>query len=134
MTRDEDHLRVLSIFYYVIGGIVFLSSMIPIFHLIIGIVMLAGVFDGNSPQNSPPAFLGVLFMGIALFIMLIGFICAACLITAGRFLVRRKKHLFCLIVAGFSCLFVPLGTILGVFTIVVLMRTSVKELFGIQAA
>jgi hypothetical protein len=32
--------------------------------------------------------------------------------------------------AGVECLFMPVGTVLGVFTIIVLVRDSVKELFG----
>jgi hypothetical protein len=32
------------------------------------------------------------------------------------------------------CLFTPLGTILGVFTIIVLSRQSVKELYGLPNA
>jgi hypothetical protein len=51
--------------------------------------------------------------------------------VAGRSLARRKRYLFCLIVAGTMCVMCnPLGTVLGVFTIVVLLRPSVKELFG----
>ncbi len=30
---------------------------------------------------------------------------------------------------GVECLFMPVGTVLGVFTIIVLVRDSVKELF-----
>jgi hypothetical protein len=33
--------------------------------------------------------------------------------------------------AGVACMFMPFGTVLGVFTIVVLLRDSVKELFGV---
>jgi len=54
---------------------------------------------------------------------------AGMVLFAGRCLSRRKNHLLCLIVAGVSCLFVPMGTVLGVFSIIVLMRPSVKELF-----
>jgi len=35
-------------------------------------------------------------------------------------------------VAGAACLMMPFGTVLGVFTIIVLMRESVKEMFGRQ--
>lgn len=55
---------------------------------------------------------------------------AALLLFAGRFLSQRRHWLFCLIVAGLSCLNMPLGTVLGVFTIIVLNRESVKSLFA----
>jgi hypothetical protein len=32
--------------------------------------------------------------------------------------------------AGVECLFMPFGTVLGVFTIIVLMRESVKQVFA----
>lgn len=32
--------------------------------------------------------------------------------------------------AGVACMFTPFGTILGVLTIIVLVRLSVKEFFG----
>jgi hypothetical protein len=38
------------------------------------------------------------------------------------------------VVAAVSCLMVPFGTVLGIFTIVILSRDSVKRLFGIFPA
>lgn len=61
--------------------------------------------------------------------MLVGWAFAVCVILAGRFIVRRKHYIFCLVIASLNCLFMPFGTILGVFTIVVLIRPSVKALF-----
>jgi hypothetical protein len=40
--------------------------------------------------------------------------------------------LYCLVVAGIECIFMPFGTVLGVFTIIVLMRPSVRNLFGVE--
>ena len=34
-----------------------------------------------------------------------------------------------MVIAGVCCMFMPLGTILGVFTLVTLNKDSVKELF-----
>jgi hypothetical protein len=51
------------------------------------------------------------------------------LILAGRFLAQRVYYTFCFVVAALECIFVPFGTILGVFTIVVLQRSTVKEMF-----
>jgi hypothetical protein len=42
---------------------------------------------------------------------------------------HRKHYTFCLVMAGVECLFMPFGTVLGVFTILVLNRQTVKELF-----
>jgi hypothetical protein len=59
-----------------------------------------------------------------------GWTLAILMIVAGRKLARRASRLFCLVVAGIECIFMPFGTILGIFTIIVLMKEPVKELFG----
>jgi hypothetical protein len=55
---------------------------------------------------------------------------AICILIAGRCLSRRKGYSFALVIACIECLFVPFGTILGVFTIVALSRESVRALFS----
>lgn len=60
----------------------------------------------------------------------LGLVFAAFVFTAGRFLARHRRYSFCLTMAGAECIFVPFGTVLGVFTIIVLMRESVKQLFA----
>ena len=37
--------------------------------------------------------------------------------------------MFCLVMGAVECVFMPFGTVLGIFTIIVLMRESVKPLF-----
>ena len=54
-------------------------------------------------------------------------------LTAGRSIKRRKRHAFCLVVAGLSCFFMPFGTILGVFSLIVLNRPSIKLLFAAES-
>jgi hypothetical protein len=61
--------------------------------------------------------------------MLFCWVLAGCLIAAGRFLQLRRNYIFCMVAAGFACLQVPLGTVLGVFTIIVLQRPEVKRMF-----
>jgi hypothetical protein len=65
--------------------------------------------------------------------MLLGWAGAIGMLVAGWFLGRCRHYIFCLIVAGITCLFHPFGTVLGVFTIIVLIRPSVKRLFEIGA-
>jgi hypothetical protein len=49
---------------------------------------------------------------------------------AGRFLARRRHHTFCMVIAAVACTFMPLGTVLGVFSLIVLSRESVRESFA----
>lgn len=129
MNQDQEHLNLLSIFHYIVGGIAALFSFFPIIYLIVGVLflMIPQRFSGSGPP--PPFFLGWIFIFIGAGFMLVGLAFAACVILAGRYIVRHKHYIFCLVIASLNCLFMPFGTILGVFTIVVLMRPSVKALF-----
>jgi hypothetical protein len=131
VTQDESHLKMLSIFHYVLAGGAALFSSMFLMHFVMGLAMLGGAF--SEGKNPPPPAIGVLFMGIGGMAILLGWSFAACLIVAGRSLTQHKRHTFCLVVAALACLVCnPLGTVLGVFTIVVLLRPSVKALFGVD--
>ena len=129
MNQDLEHLRLLSIFHYVVGALAALFACFPILHLIAGVVIL---FVSGSPDargEGPPAFFGWILIGVASFLVLVGWCVAACIVTVGRCLSRQNHYTFCLVVAAIECVFMPVGTVLGVFTIIVLMRESVKDLF-----
>jgi len=55
-------------------------------------------------------------------------------LLAGRYLSRNKHYTFALVMACIECLFIPFGTILGVFTIIALSRESVRTLFSTGTA
>jgi hypothetical protein len=126
---DLQHLKALSICHYVLGGLVALISSLFLIHVSMGIMMITSPSTMSGSGPPPPPFMGWMFLMIGSGAVLAGWTFAAFIITAGRFLARRKHHLFCLIMAGVSCAWAPLGTVLGVFTIIVLLRPSVKELF-----
>lgn len=129
--QDVEQLRLLSILHYVLAGIFALFSMLPIFHLAVGIAIVVGAFNDVDKGNPPPAFVGWFFIIIAGMFMLCGIAMAISIAIAGRRLGNNRSYLFCLVIAGIECMFMPIGTALGVFTIIVLMRPSVKELFGV---
>jgi len=124
MNEDEQYLKLLSVFHYVVGG---LFACIPLIHLTIGIAILVGAIDDGPAFSS---FLGVLVVAMAMVIISLGWTLAVCIIIAGRCLAKRKHYMFCLVMAAIACIFMPFGTVLSVFTIIVLMRPSVKELFA----
>lgn len=132
MKEDLEHLRLLSIFHCVVAGLSGLAACFPIIHLTIGISMLTGNL-ADMPTDTdefPVQLFGLMFTLIPAIFILAGWAFAICLFLAGRYLASYRNHTFCLVMAGISCIFVPFGTVLGVFTILVLSRPSVKELFG----
>ena len=126
MNQDEEHLRLLSIFHYAVGGIAALSACIPFLHLFIGLALLFGAIGGHG-GGAP--IIGLLFSVMATCFILVGWCLAICLFIAAGYLKSRKHYTFCFVVAAVSCMFTPFGTVLGVFTIIVLSRPSVKEIF-----
>jgi hypothetical protein len=129
--RDREHLRLLSIFHYINAGLNALSAFFAVVFLVMGVVLLAAATSGTS--NPPPLFVGYLFVFLGVVFLTAGLAFAACLALAGRFLSQQRHRMFCLVIAVINCLSFPYGTMLGVFTIMVLMRPSVSELFE-QAA
>jgi hypothetical protein len=130
---DEEHLRLLSIFHYVVAGITGFFGCCPVIHLTIGIALLAGAFPPSPHGGAPPRLLGLFFVVMSLFFMIGAWTLAVLTLLAGRNLARRRRYNFCFVVACIECLLMPLGTVLGVFTIIVLTRPSVKRLFDLPA-
>ena len=125
---DEDHLRLLAIFHYVLAALNGFTGCMPCIHISIGIAMLAGAFD-NDPKP-PPRELGLLFAGVGGPVTLFLWTLAALKVFAGRSLARHSHYRFCYAVAVIECLQMPWGTVLGVFTILTLSKDSVKALFA----
>lgn len=128
MNKDLEHLRWLSIGFYVNAAITALFSCFPFVHLFIGIAMVSGKFEGD--KNPPPPFFGWFFISFASVFILLGFALAICNFLAGKFLKQHSKYMFCFVLSCINCAFAPLGTVLGVFAIIVLVRDSVKALFN----
>jgi len=132
LNQDEEHLRLLAIFHYVLAGLEALTGLIPIIHVGMGIAMLSGRWPGMGPGSAAtpvPDVMGWMFIGIGGAIIVFSETLALVTLLAGRSIATRKRHTFCLIAAGIGCLNMPMGTLLGVFTFIVLLRPSVKTLF-----
>ena len=132
MNQDIEHLRLLSIFHYIVAGLTALCACFPLIHFTIGMLMLFApeVFKGNHPNNPDELwFIGIIFIIFPGLFILSGWTLAFFILLAGRNLASRRRYTFCLVIAGIMCVIVPFGTVLGVFTIIVLVRPSVKELF-----
>jgi len=128
-SRDDEHLKLLAIFHYVMGGLSFLGSLGGAFYMFAGFVLFRNLPAPTSTSSAPPAEIGWIFAFVGGLIVLLCVAIGVCLIIAGRTLTARRNRTFCLVVAGINCLHFPLGTTLGVFTFIVLMRPSVAAQF-----
>lgn len=122
---DEEHLRILSICYYVSGGLSAFTGFFFLLYVLVGTVFLAlpSDADGGGGLLAMGGFMTA--FGVMLFVLTEAI--AVVKILDGYWLSKRRNRLASLIVAGFTCIGIPWGTLLGVLTFVVLMRDSVRR-------
>ena len=133
VNKDLEHLKILSICHYVLAGLCIFPFLYGLLYMGMGIFF--GAMLASAPQSKdgpPPAIFGGIFVFIGLIVAGIALTVGILLIKAGRNLSSHKSYMFCFVVACISCLFMPFGTVLGIFTIIVLMRDSVKAVFNGQ--
>lgn len=133
---DEEHLRLLRIGFIVTGVT---NAVISLFALVyVGLGVMVGSEMARSmpsrPNQPDMRALGIFFavFGGIMFAFLGGG--ALLKLLAARFLRLRRHKTLCQIAAALTCLEVPYGTILGIFTFQVLGRPSVAALFGAYPA
>ena len=128
MNQDREHLKLLATFHYVVAGLSALSALFPLIHLVIGIGMVTGRFD--TTRDAGAGLLGWLFIIFAVVFIVCGLVFSVCLALAGTYIAKYQHYTYCLVVAALSCVFFPFGTVLGIFTILLLSRDSVQRLFS----
>ena len=127
---DADHLNLLSIFHFVGAGL----ALFGILFLLAHFAMMHAVFANprmweNQKGGPPPAEFFAIFKWFYL-VFGVWLVASGVLnVLSGLYIRSRKHRTFSLVVAGINCLHMPLGTVLGVFTIIILMRDSVRELY-----
>ena len=129
---DEEQLRLLSVLYFVYGGLAGAFSLIALCLLFAGLILGArGAVWWGSPQEQAGAAIGGCFLvaiGAGFFVLLGA--TAVLRVLVGFSLRRHRYYILCLIAAGLTCLEIPLGAALGIATLIVLMRPTVERLFS----
>lgn len=132
--EDIEQLKLLSIFHYVAAVLTILFGCFPIFHLVFGVFMLfegfdAGVKKANPNDEMTAKMFGGIIVVFAGLMILVAWSMAIVLFFSARNLSRHQNYKFCFVTACVICIQMPIGTVLGIFTILVLNRPSVKLLF-----
>jgi hypothetical protein len=127
---DADHLRLLAIFHFVLAGFAIVGLGFLFLHYFMMHTLMANPEIWKNQKGTPPPqqFFAIfkwfyLFFGVVLVVAMIANL------LSGLFIQRKKCRVFSLIVAGIDCLQIPFGTVLGVFTLIVLLRDSVRETY-----
>ncbi len=127
---DADHLNLLAIFHFVgagfaVVGLLFLCAHYAFMHFFFANPKL---WEGQK-GGPPPVEIFAIFKWFYLVFALWLVVSLVLNLISGWSLRARRWRTFSLIVAAVNCLHLPVGTTLGVFTIIVLLRDSVRELY-----
>lgn len=131
-TIDTQHLKLLSLFHYIGAGFALLGLIFLGLHYLMFSTVMSNpdVWKGSASAAPPPQeFWQIMKWFYAVF----GALMVSSLVLnvlAGIYLRAKKHRTFCIVVAALNCLEMPFGTILGIFTLVVLARASVREAFA----
>lgn len=125
-SRDQSQLQALRAFHTVVAVLEASFAVLPVLYLTTGLQIARDRFT-DMPELTESFGWGVvtwsvLTIGASLVLAILTFV-------AGRRLGQRRSHSFCQTVAAINCIFFPFGTILGVLTLIVLKRPSVREAF-----
>ena len=147
--EDREHLSALSIGHFILAGVALFSGIPALVWGVAGAKLVdelgsdfsiamgdiagqagADPFGGGADammQDVETLLITAIVAGLAL-----ALIAAVHLVLVGVKLRQRKWWTFCYLTGWGECLMFPFGTILGIFTIIVLGRPSVKRLFGVR--
>jgi hypothetical protein len=128
--RDHEHLKLLAIFWYVWGGLMALGVCGSLVYVGLGVMMLLAPPPTNSPNDPPPEVLAGIFLGVGAVVLVLTIVMGGLSILTGRSLATQQRRTLCYVMAALACLSIPLGTVLGVFTFVVLGRPAVAQMFA----
>ena len=133
--QDEQHLRLLSIFYYLYAGLTAILGCSLALVYVVGGLAVAAASEGiaaDDPSLSPATIRGVA-LGVAVVVAIVGlgiaWLLAGLFLYTGRCIANRRHRIFCLVMAALTCLSFPLGTALGVYSFFALSRPGVMEMF-----
>lgn len=160
--RDSEHLRLLSVFYYVHAGLMALATLWPLIYVVMGLFVTNVASSPSSPSASAvvvssssssgvpvPAASPSSPHGVAMSVseveeakmigtifIIVGVVMSLCFLAlatanffAARALSKRRNRMFIFVVGCINLLAMPLGTTLGVFTLIVMLRPTIQGLF-----
>ena len=128
---DMDHLRMLAIFHFVIAGLALIGlGFLGLHYLLMHTIMTnPEMWQNQKGGGPPPEQFFAMFKWMYLFFGALLVVGGVGNLLSGLFLRQQIHRVFSLIVAGINCVQVPFGTVLGVFTFIVLLRDSVREIY-----
>jgi len=131
--RDAEHLKLLSIFHFILAAL----GLIGIAFLALHFTFMRAIFMNpemwkNEKSGPPPEMFINLMMFAYAFGLVVILTSGVLNLLSGLFIRKRRRRMFSIIIGGLNCLHVPFGTLLGVFTILILSRESVRKTYEVS--
>ena len=130
---DEEHLRLLAIGHYISGAISVGLSLLFGVQLSVMHALMGGVLGPATSRAGelpiPPDQVMSIVTSVFAFLVTLGIIFGALQLLSGWFMKKRRYRLFSFIVALPNLVFFPYGTLLGILTLMVLSRDTVRDLY-----
>jgi hypothetical protein len=130
--QKRTYLDVLAIAHYVYAALIAFIGLVMMLMASIGLFGFAGhrgpgMHMGSGVERGLAGCLPLAFIGLA---FLVVFAVALVNFLVGRWLTQRRQWMPIIVVSVLNALNMPLGTLLGVFTIIVLVDDDVRAAFG----
>ncbi|MBN6149504.1 hypothetical protein JR065_04070 [Xanthomonas sp. AmX2] len=126
--RAESELHTLATLYTVMAALQGLMLLLVGGLLAFGVQREATL--NASGQSADQAAAGMFAIGLLSVLLLVGLVSLVLKTLTARALRRRQRLLLCNVTAVVTCLGFPLGTVLGIWTLLALQRPATAALFG----
>ncbi len=119
MQNPEKNLSVLSRVFYIVGLLCIPASFVAPWAIM------------HSMKVEPPPFpVPAILTGVAVLTLLASLAMSVCMLVAARSIAERRRRIFCIVVSGFLCLSVPIGTGIGIWALILLNDPAIREMFA----
>jgi hypothetical protein len=125
MRSPVQKITSLGRFHYLTAGLIAILSSLPA----IGLWYGWRAIQGSPDAELVPPWVGPTMATIGIVLLADGWILALLLALAGSYIRKRKHRTFCLVVGGLAIPHAPFGSVLGAFSVGILMRPDVEALF-----
>ena len=119
MQNVRRKLKNLGVFYYVVGVLGIPASLIaPI------VILRSGAFEEIAPGLKRIYLFSIIGTGIGSLAIV------ACIFITGYGLRHQRWRTFCFVISILLCLSLPIGTVMGVLSLILLTKPETKQLFS----
>ena len=128
--RDTAHLDLLTLLHYAAAGVTGLIACFPLIHVTIGALLAFTPNTLGHGKHAAPREVGLMFMGMGLAFVTIGWLFAGAHFFIARSLKHRRRFIPCVVLSCITCLACMFtSAVVSIPTLIILFRPGVKDSF-----